>query len=189
MTRGSFAALRLTGPPHLFNVFSCNKDGEEKTALEKRAFQDVFTGSLTQCWGCGSHNAHGLQIKTYWADNGEETICTWQPREYHTAAWPNILSGGVLASLIDCHSVCTAMMVALREEGIEWSSEPEIIYITASLQVQYLKPTPMTYPVTLRARVKEQSGRKMIVQCSVFSQDQECARGEVVAVRYTPQAA
>ncbi len=157
--------------------------------MEQHAFQDVFTGSMSHCWGCGSHNAHGLQIKSYWAENGEETICTWQPQEYHTAAWPDILSGGIIASLIDCHSMCTAMMVAHRAEGVEWSSEPSIIYITASLQVKYLKPTPMTYPVTLRAHVTEQTARKMVVQCSVFSQDEECARGEVVGVRYTPQVA
>lgn len=157
--------------------------------MEQHAFQDVFTGSMSHCWGCGSHNAHGLQIKSYWAENGEETICTWQPQEYHTAAWPDILSGGIIASLIDCHSMCTAMMVAHRAEGVEWSSEPSIIYITASLQVKYLKPTQMTYPVTLRAHVTEQTARKMVVQCSVFSQDEECARGEVVGVRYTPQVA
>ena len=154
--------------------------------MTQSAFQDVFSGSISQCWGCGCHNAHGLQIKSYWAENGEETICTWQPKEYHTAAWPNILSGGIIASTIDCHSVCTAMMVALRAEGLEWTNEPSIIYITGSLQVTYLKPVSMEHPVTLRAHVKEDKGRKMIVHCSVFSQNEECARGEVVAVRYNP---
>lgn len=153
----------------------------------QRAFQDLFSDDVSHCWGCGCHNEHGLQIKSYWAENGEETICIWQPREHHTAAWPNVLSGGIISSLIDCHSVCTAMMAAYRTEGVEPEGEPSIIYITASLQVSYLKPTPMEHPVTLRAHVKETQGRKMIVQCSLFAQDEECARGEVVAVRYTPR--
>ena len=147
----------------------------------------MFTGSTSQCWGCGSHNAHGLQIKSYWADNEEEVLCTWEPKEYHTSAWPDVLSGGIIASLIDCYSVCSAMMVAHRAEGVEWSSDPSIIYITASLQVNYLKPTPMSHPLMLRAHVKEVKRKKMVVQCSVFSQEKECARGEVSAVRFTPR--
>ena len=153
------------------------------------AFQDVFSGDLSHCFGCGCNNEQGLQIKSYWADNGEETLCIWQPQPQHTAAWPNVLSGGVIASLIDCHSLCTAMMFAYRDAGRAWEDEPPAIYITASLQVSYLKPTPMTQPVTLRARVKETKGRKMILICSLWAQDQECARGEVVAVQYQEQAA
>ncbi|QBD76572.1 PaaI family thioesterase [Ktedonosporobacter rubrisoli] len=154
--------------------------------MEQLAFQDVFSGDLSQCWGCGCHNPHGLQIKSYWAEEGQETICTWQPQDQHTAAWLNVLSGGIIASLIDCHSVSTAMMVALHDAGYAWTSEPPVIYITASLQVTYLKPTPMTSPVTIRARVTEKGKKKMLVQSSLFAQDELCARGEVVAVRYTP---
>jgi acyl-CoA thioesterase FadM len=80
------------------------------------------------------------------------------------------------------------MMFAHRSEGLEWSDEPSIIYITGSLQVIYLKPVPLDQPVTLRAHVKETKGKKMILHCSVFSQNEECARGEVTAVRYTPSA-
>lgn len=155
--------------------------------MEQRAFQDLFSHDVSHCWGCGCHNEHGLQIKSYWAENGEETICVWQPGEHHTAAWPDVLSGGIISSLIDCHSVCTAMMAAYRAEGREPEGEPSIIYITASLQVSYLKPTPMKHPVMLRARIKETQRRKMIVQCSLFSRGEECARGEVIAVRYAPK--
>lgn len=77
------------------------------------------------------------------------------------------------------------MMVAMRAEGLEASRDPSIIYITGSLHVTYLKPVPMEHPVTLRAHVKEQKGRKLVVESSLFSQNEECARGEVIAVRYT----
>ncbi|HZU67113.1 MAG TPA: PaaI family thioesterase [Ktedonobacteraceae bacterium] len=154
--------------------------------MAQQAYQDVFSGSISHCWGCGCNNPHGLQIKSYWAENGEETMCVWQPREYHTAAWPNILSGGIIASIMDCHSLCTAMMFAHRAEGLEWSDDPSIIYITGSLQVTYLKPASVDVPVTLQARVKEERGKKMIVHCSLFSQGEECARAEVTAIRYTP---
>lgn len=157
--------------------------------MAARAFQDVFSGDLSHCFGCGCNNEQGLQIKSYWADNGEETLCTWQPQPHHTAAWPNVLSGGVIASLMDCHCLCSAMMFAYRDAGRDWEAEPPAFYITASLQVSYFKPTPMTQPVTLRARIKEAKGRKLILTCSLWAQDQECARGEVVAVQYQEQAA
>jgi acyl-CoA thioesterase FadM len=56
-------------------------------------------------------------------------------------------------------------------------------YTTASLQVTYLKPAPVDKPVTLRARVKEMEEKRIVVTCSVFSDDRECARGELTAVR------
>lgn len=154
--------------------------------MEQRALQDVIAGEVNHCYGCGSQNNHGLQIKSYWAEDGEGTICVWRPQEYHTAAWPNVLSGGVIASLIDCHSVCTAIMDAYRAENLEWDSQPGIIYITGALQVSYLKPTPMTDLLTLHARVTEKHGRKTTVHCSLFAGDEECARGEVLAIRYAP---
>lgn len=156
--------------------------------MEQRAFQDVIAGGANHCYGCGCQNDHGLQLKSYWAENGEETVCVWLPRDYHTAAWPNVLSGGVIATLIDCHSVCTAIMEAYRAEGLVWTSEPGIIYITGSLQVSYLKPTPMDGPLTLRARVTDKQSRKSTVRCSLYANGEECARGEVLAVRYTPRS-
>jgi acyl-CoA thioesterase FadM len=62
-------------------------------------------------------------------------------------------------------------------------TEPSIWYVTAALQVAYLKPTPIDGPVGLQASVKESTGKKTIVTCSLFARGEECARGEVVAVR------
>ena len=41
----------------------------------------------------------------------------------------------------------------------------------------------MDEAVVLRARVKETTGKKTIVMCSLFAKGEECAIGEVVAVR------
>ena len=153
--------------------------------MDQGAFQDAIPWNhLNPCWGCGSTNEQGLQIKSYWS--GDETICTWRPKEYHAAGVAHFLNGGIIASLIDCHSLCTAMMAVYRKEGREWNTEPLPWYITGSLQVVYLMPTPISEAVRLRAHVKAMKERKMIVSCSLFSSDQECARGELVAVRFTP---
>ena len=145
---------------------------------DNKPLQDMIEGNV--CWGCGSDNKYGLQIKSY--QSGDELICTWEPAEYHMAA-PGVLNGGIIASIIDCHSIWAAVVEAYRSEGREINSEPLIWYVTGSLHVTYLRPTPMDGPVVLRARVKEVNGKSTTVTCSLFGKEEECARGEVVAVR------
>jgi len=148
--------------------------------MDQRAFQDEL-GAENHCWGCGSHNEHGLQIKSYWS--GDEAVCTWQAKNYHAGGARHILNGGIIAAIIDCHTTCTAVAAAYRSEGREIGTEPLISYATASLQVTYLRPTPIKEPVVLRARIKEMRKKKTIITCSLFARREECARGEVVAVR------
>ncbi|MGH2403078.1 MAG: PaaI family thioesterase [bacterium] len=145
----------------------------------QRAFQDEFVGNY--CFGCGSLNQRGLRIKSYWA--GDEAVCAWRPDPVHMAGPQGILNGGIIATIIDCHSICTAIADAYRREGRPLDSEPLIWYVTGSLQVSYLRPTPIDTEVTLRARVKERGEKKSVVVCSLSARGEECARGEILAVR------
>ena len=151
--------------------------------MEPRAFQDQITDN--HCWGCGSSNERGLRIKSYWS--GDESVCTWHPNEYHMAGPPHVLNGGIIASVIDCHCICTAIAAAYKAEGRAIGSGPRIWYATASLQVTYLLPTPIGGPVVLSAQVKEMGERKTVLSCSMSSGDEERARGELVAVRVAPE--
>ena len=151
--------------------------------MNQRAIQDQFRRN-NYCWGCGQSNDHGLKIKSYWV--GDEAVCTWEPEEYHAAGPQNVVNGGIVATLIDCHSACTAMAAAYQAEDREIGSEPHIWCATAHLEVTYLRPTPLGEPISLRARVKEMGERKIIVTCSVCAGGEECAAGEVVAVRVAP---
>lgn len=147
--------------------------------MVQRAFQDEMSGN--RCWGCGNANDNGLQIKSYWS--GDEAVCSWQPKAYHNAGPPHVLNGGIIATLMDCHCGWTAIAAAYRKEGREMNTQPSIWYATASLNVKYLRPTPMDKDVVLRAQIKEATEKKAIVTCSLFAKGQECAVGEVVAVR------
>ncbi|MBI2862596.1 MAG: PaaI family thioesterase, partial [Chloroflexi bacterium] len=113
----------------------------------------------------------------------DEAVCIWQPKPHHTSGIPNALYGGMAACLIDCHGLCTVMAAAYRAEGREIGSEPVLGFVTGSLQVRYLRPTPMNGPLILRARVKELTERKCVVACSIYANGEECVRGEVVGVR------
>lgn len=147
--------------------------------MEQRAFQDEFVGNY--CFGCGSLNPQGLHLKSYWA--GDETVCTWRPDPAHMAGPRGILNGGIIATIIDCHSVCTAIADAYRREGRALNSEPLIWYATGTLQVSYLRPTPIHAEISLRARITESTDRKTVVLCSLWAREEECARGQVTAVR------
>ena len=148
--------------------------------ISRRAFQDFYPDHTSYCYGCGRLNAAGLQIKSYWDD--DETVCTFQPRPEHTAV-PGYVYGGLLASLVDCHATGTAAAAAYRAAGRAMDTEPALRYVTGSLHVDYLRPTPLDGPLTLRAQVKEIKGRKITVSVQLYAGGQLCVRGEVVAVQ------
>jgi acyl-coenzyme A thioesterase PaaI-like protein len=135
------------------------------------------------CWGCGDKNEHGLRIKSFY--DGDESVCIWHPEDHHIA-FPGHLNGGIIATIIDCHSVNTACAAAYKAEGREMGTEPYLFYVTGSIHIEYLRPTPLGKPVTLRAKVKEMGERKSLVVCSLYSDDLECVRGETIAVKLIP---
>ena len=141
----------------------------------KDAIQDAWPEAATYCWGCGKNNTHGLQLKSYWED--EETVATFIPQEHHLA-FPGILNGGIISTIIDCHGTGTAHAAAQKMSD----ADENIMYVTASLFVKFRRPTPLDKPVTLRARVKEVDGKRITVSCSLYSGDTICATGEVVTV-------
>jgi acyl-coenzyme A thioesterase PaaI-like protein len=151
--------------------------------VEQRAFQDLIPRN--HCWGCGPLNEHGLQIKSYWS--GDEAICRWRPHPEHMAGPTSVLNGGIIATIVDCHSVCTAIAAAYRAEDRAMDSEPLIWYVTAALEVTYRKPTPTVAPLLLRAKIVETVGRTTVVTCSLRSEGEERATARVVAVRVSEE--
>jgi acyl-coenzyme A thioesterase PaaI-like protein len=145
-----------------------------------KAFQDYYPENLAHCYGCGGHNPHGHRIKTFW--EGEESVTRFLPEPYHTAI-PGYVYGGLLASLIDCHSTGTAAAAMYRAEGRAMDSVPAFRFVTGSLNVSYLKPTPIDRELEIRGLVREIKGRKVFVDSTLFVDGVACARGEVVAVQ------
>lgn len=148
--------------------------------MTQKAFQDYYPDHLSHCYGCGRLNEHGLQIKSYW--DGDEAVCTFAPRPYHTAI-PGYVYGGLIASLIDCHATGTAAAASYRAEGRAMDTEPPFRFVTAALHADYLRPTPLGAPLHLRASVKELKGRKVVVSVTLSVQGEVCARGELVTVQ------
>ena len=139
--------------------------------------QQYMPGDI--CFGCGHSNADGLQIKSYWQD--DYCICDWQPELKHQG-WPDIVCGGIIATLIDCHCMSTAMATAIRNENRAMDSEPHYRFATGTLNIKYLKPTPIATPVTLKAKVTNiKDARKYTLHCDVFAENLKTVEATVIA--------
>jgi acyl-coenzyme A thioesterase PaaI-like protein len=147
--------------------------------MAEAAFQDSYPEHLAHCFGCGRLNAKGHHIESRW--DGQESVAFFTPDSSQIAV-PGYVYGGLLASLIDCHGTGTAAAAAYRAEGREMDGEPSHRFLTASLHVEYLKPTPLGIELEIRGRVKEHHGRKVVVEEWILADGEVTVRGEVVAV-------
>ncbi|HUH65890.1 MAG TPA: PaaI family thioesterase [Syntrophales bacterium] len=145
-----------------------------------KAFQDYYPEEFAHCYGCGRLNQEGLHVKSYW--DGEETVCHYTPKPYYTGGFPGYVYGGFIASLIDCHGAATASAAKLRADGFSPNERPPSRFVSASIKVDFLKPTPMGPVLELRGKVKEIKGRKVIVSVTLSADGAISARGEVVMV-------
>ena len=135
---------------------------------------------MAHCYGCGRLNEAGYHLKSEW--NGHEAVARFTP-ESHQTSLPGFVYGGLIASLVDCHAMATAAATAEHAHRGAPASGPVPRFVTASLHVDYLRPTPLGPALELRGRVTEQHARKAIVEVTVTVAGDVTARGRVVAVR------
>ncbi|HEY7683629.1 MAG TPA: PaaI family thioesterase [Gemmatimonadales bacterium] len=145
-----------------------------------KAVQDFYPDDFAHCYGCGRLNPHGLHLRSWW--EGDETVARFTPRPEHMAM-PGFVYGGLIASLLDCHAMGTASAAAERAAGRAIGDAPSPRFVTASLKVDYLKPTPLGPELEIRARVVERSDRKAIISATLSAGGVVTASGEIVAVR------
>jgi acyl-coenzyme A thioesterase PaaI-like protein len=154
-------------------------------ASGSRAIQPFYTDAFAWCYGCGWKNPQGHHFATRW--EGDGTLTEYTPRPEHTAI-PGFVYGGLLASLVDCHSTGSAALALYRQEGHEPGDDaPVPRCVTASLKVDYLKPTPLGVPLSAHGRIEAVGARKVVVASEVRAEGAVVVRSLVVAVR-APQS-
>ena len=145
------------------------------------AFQDYYPDKFSHCYGCGKSNPHGHHLKSYW--NGQETIARFTVPPEFSGGVPDHVYGGMVASLLDCHGTASAAAFAYRAAGREVGDGGEIKrFVTASLKVDFLRPTPIGVELVIKGQLLGIDGRKVRVSLSLSAEDQMCARGEMLAV-------
>lgn len=145
-----------------------------------QSFQDQISGN--HCYGCGPDNDKGLRIKSYWSGDNE-SVCRFMPSPHHSAGPSHYVNGGIVATIIDCHCVCTAIANGYRLAGREVGQGEPIWFATVRLEVDYKRPLRIDREVTLKAEIVEVAGKKTILRCLLLSDDEVCAEGRVIAVR------
>lgn len=147
------------------------------------AVQDFYPDDFAQCFCCGrlNPNSHGLKSFV----EGDEVVAHFLPLP-HQISVPGFVYGGLIASLVDCHAMATAAAAAEHAAGRRIGDGPTPRYVTASLHVDYLKPTPLGVELEIRGRVTERSERKGIVAVTVSAAGVITVRGNVIAVRIPP---
>jgi acyl-coenzyme A thioesterase PaaI-like protein len=144
------------------------------------ALQDLYPDDFAHCYGCGRLNTNGLHVKSEWVDG--EAVARFRPAPYHMAL-PGFVYGGLIASLADCHAMATAAAASMVAKGLAPGRDQTPRFVTASLTVDFLRPTPLGPELLLRAKPLETGERKVIIAVSVLAGDAECATSRVVAVR------
>lgn len=143
------------------------------------AFQDCYPNEFAHCYGCGRLNPEGHHLRSFW--EGEQSVARFTPKPYHTAI-PGFVSGGILASLVDCHGTGTAAAAVERAAGRELGTRPLRRFVTASLRVDYVRPTPLGPELEIRGIPTVLSDRKVSVAVTVSAGGAATVRGEVVCV-------
>ncbi len=143
----------------------------------EKSLQETYAPHNT-CFGCGPANEKGLRIRSF--VEGAEVVAEWQPEPHHEA-FPGMLNGGIIGSLLDCHSNWTAAHHLMKAAGAD---RPPCT-VTADYAIRLKRPTPMDAPVRLVARVVESSADRAVVDAELIAGGKVCAtcRGTFVAVQ------
>ena len=146
------------------------------------AFQDFYSEKHSHCYGCGRSNPKGLHLKSYW--DGEDTIARFTPPPELSGGFPGNAYGGLIASLMDCHGTASAAAAERRRshgETGDAASYPR--FVTASLKVEFRRPTPLGVELSVHGKIRSIEGRKVWVELALRAGGQTCATGEMLAVR------
>jgi acyl-CoA thioesterase FadM len=141
-------------------------------------FQDYMPGD--RCFGCGTANNQGLQIKSFW--DGDIAKCRWQPQPHHEG-WLHLTCGGIIATVVDCHCIATAMATAYRNEQRALGTEPQYLFATGSINIRFLQPASVSDPIELHAQVTQiKNDKKYTLECDVFVNGEKTADAQVITL-------
>lgn len=146
--------------------------------MDDQPLQDRY-GAGDICFGCGPANPSGLRIKS--RVDGDVVVADWTPGADHQA-FPGILNGGIVATLLDCHSWWAAAYHLMRAERL--AAPPSIV--TADLAVRYIRPTPTDRPVRLSARLARTTPRGAIIDAVLTSDEAVTATATSTFVAVLP---
>jgi acyl-coenzyme A thioesterase PaaI-like protein len=152
--------------------------GERPMSIQER----LYPG--TTCFGCGQANPRGLRLRSYAED--DVVVASFMPWPEHDNGL-GYLNGGIIATLLDCHTGAAALHEADRRG---WEAYPgaAVAFVTAGLDVRYLRPAPLTEPVELRAVITAADESVITVDAQLVWDGKPRAEGSALWKRWRPRA-
>ena len=144
-------------------------------SIQERFFADA------PCFGCGPGNAKGLRLKSFPADDAVRASF-WPWPEHDNGL--GFLNGGIIATLLDCHSAA-AVVLAAEQRGLV--PDGTLQYVTAGIDVRYLRPSPLREPAELVARLVSADESEIVVDAQLWWQDRLRATGHSTWKRWRPR--
>lgn len=139
-------------------------NGMEETSVQR------FYAPSSICFGCGPANEKGLQINSVRIENGLSLDYTPEP---HHQAFPGMMNGGIIGTLLDCHGNWTAAIALMDAKGL---TEPPCT-VTASYSVKLRRPTPMDVPLKVTSQIKELEDDRAEIELLLEANGKVCATG------------
>ena len=145
--------------------------------MNEKSLQETYAPHMA-CFGCGPANEKGLHIRSF--PEGEEVVARFEPQTYQEA-FPGMLSGGIIGTLLDCHCNWTAAYHLMKKAGAD---HPPCT-VTANYAITLKRPTPTDQAVEMRARVVESTEDRAVVEGELIAHDKVTAtcRGTFAAVK------
>ncbi|MDE2235969.1 MAG: PaaI family thioesterase [Gammaproteobacteria bacterium] len=145
--------------------------------MTQKSLQETYAPD-NACFGCGPANPQGLHIRSF-AD-GDEVVAEWRASKHHEA-FPGVLNGGIIGTLLDCHCNWTAAWHLMQKSG----AQTPPCTVTADYSISLKRPTPTDGPIKLRARVVSSGEDRAVVEGELIAGGKVCdtCRGTFVAVK------
>ncbi len=146
--------------------------------MSELSLQETYA-PRSACFGCGPANEDGLHIRSF-VDASGEVFAEWMPSTPYEA-YPGMLNGGIVGTLLDCHSNWAAAWHLMQRSGADHTP----CTVTAEYAIKLKRPTPTDDKLRLSANIVESTDDRVIVEASLIAHGKVCAtcRGAFVAVR------
>ena len=136
----------------------------------EKSVQEIHA-SNSICYGCGPANENGLKIKSFRIDEGLRM--EFLPSEEHQA-FPGMINGGIIGTILDCHGNWTAAMALKDRDKLE--SPP--CTVTASYSVKLKRPTPFGEVLSITSKVEKIENNVVEVSLNLVARGKTCATGQ-----------
>jgi acyl-coenzyme A thioesterase PaaI-like protein len=145
--------------------------------MQTKSIQETYAPN-NACFGCGPANPKGLRVRSF--PDWDAIVAEWQPSQEYEA-FPGVLNGGIIGTLLDCHCNWAATWHLMKKTGAD---KPPCT-VTADYSIRLLRPTPTERPVKLVARTVESTDERAVVEGELIADGKVCAtcRGTFVAVK------